>query len=98
MRPPCWSLHRRSPECRAAFQRCHVHVTQRVEDKSKEAFHVRRAETVELVVVLCQGERIAGPAAIVKRHGVSVTSQQQAASAMSGAGEQVKFVTCSGTG
>ena len=45
-----------------------------------------------------QRERIARPAAIIKRHGVSVASQQQAARAMSGTGEQVKFVACSGDG
>ncbi|MCC3264315.1 hypothetical protein LLE87_39750, partial [Paenibacillus polymyxa] len=49
-------------------------------------------------VVLGQRERIARPAAIVKRHGVSVASQQQAARTGSGTGEQVKFVACSGDG
>ena len=80
------------------FQGCHVHVTQRVEDKGEKAFHVGGAQTIKLVVMLGQRERIARPAAIIKRHGVSVASQQQAARAMSGTGEQVKFMACSGDG
>ncbi len=80
------------------FQLRHVHVTQRVEDKGEEAFHVGGAQAIELVVVLGQGERIARPATIVKRHGVGMAGQQQAARTGSGAGEQVKFVACSGNG
>lgn len=48
--------------------------------------------------MLGQGERIARPAAIVKRHGVGVTGQQQAARTGSGTGEQVKFVASAGDG
>ena len=48
--------------------------------------------------MLGQGERIAGPAAIVKRHGVGMTGKQQAARTGSGAGQQVKFMTGSGDG
>ncbi|STQ08354.1 Uncharacterised protein [Enterobacter cloacae] len=77
------------------FQFCHVHVTQRVKDKGEEAFHVGGAKAVKLVVMLGQGKRVAGPAAIVKRHRVGMTGQQQSACAVSGAGEQVKFMACS---
>ncbi len=48
--------------------------------------------------MLGQGERIARPAAVVKRHRIGMTGQQQAARTGSGAGEQVKFVAGSGDG
>lgn len=48
--------------------------------------------------MLGQGEWIARPAAVVKRHRIGMTGQQQAARTGSGAGEQVKFVAGSGDG
>ena len=48
--------------------------------------------------MLGQGERIARPATIVKGNGIGMTGQQQAAGTLSGTGEQVKFMACSGNG
>lgn len=79
--PPCWSLRQQWPECRGAFQLRDVDITQRVEDKGEEAFHVRRTQTIELIVMLGQGERIARPASVVKGYGIGMARQQQTTSA-----------------
>ncbi|SQC15910.1 Uncharacterised protein [Klebsiella pneumoniae] len=62
------------------------------ENKGEEAFHIGRAETVELVIVFGEGERVARPAAIIERHGIGMPGEQQAAGAVSGAGQQVEFM------
>lgn len=74
------------------FQRGDVDITQGVENKGEEAFHIGRAETVELVIVFGEGERVARPAAIIERHGIGMPGEQQAAGAVSGAGQQVEFM------
>ncbi len=58
------------------FQLRHIHVTQRIKNKGKKAFHVGGAEAVEFVVVFGQGERIARPATIIIGYGVGVAGQQ----------------------
>ena len=74
------------------FQLSDVNVAQGVKNKSEEAFHIRGAETIQLIVVLGQGKRVAGPAAIIKRDGIGVPGKQQAASAVAAAGQQVEFI------
>ena len=74
------------------FQRGDVDIAQGVENKGEEAFHVSRAEAVELVIVFGEGERIPRPAAIIEWHGIGMPGEQQAAGAVSGAGQQVEFM------
>ncbi|MNZ68629.1 hypothetical protein D3C78_868990 [compost metagenome] len=69
-----------------------VDVAYRIQNKGKEAFHIGSAQTVQLIVVFGQGERVARPAAFIIRHGVGVTRQQQATAAFANAGQQVEFV------
>lgn len=60
--------------------------------KAKKAFHIGRAEAVEFVIVFGEGERVARPAAIIERHGIGMPGEQQAAGAVSGAGQQIEFM------
>ena len=46
--------------------------------------------------MLGEGERVAGPAAVVERHGIGMTGEQQPARAVSGAGQQVEFIARAG--
>lgn len=39
-----------------------------------------------------EGERVARPAAIIERHGIGMPGEQQAAGAVSGAGQQIEFM------
>ena len=45
--------------------------------------------------MLSQRKRIARPAPVIKRHGIGMPRQQQAASAVSATCQHIKFVACS---
>ncbi|MNT36269.1 hypothetical protein D3C72_1723420 [compost metagenome] len=69
-----------------------IDVTHRIQNKGKEALHVGGTQSIQLIVVLGQGERIACPTAFIIRHGIGVARQQQAATAFANACQQVEFV------
>ena len=63
----------------------------RFDGQRKEAFHVTGAQAVPAVVLLGQGEGVALPALVVKRHGVGVAGQHQATRTTAQGGDQIVF-------
>ncbi|VTN07990.1 Uncharacterised protein [Raoultella ornithinolytica] len=74
------------------FQLTDIDIAQGIKNKGKKAFHVGGAEAVQLVFVLGEGERIAGPAAVIKGNGIRMAGEKQAASAVAGTGQHIEFV------
>ena len=74
------------------FQFRDIHTAQCIENKGEKAFHIRGAQTVELIVVLGEGEGIARPTPIVKRYGIGMACQQQTAGTVPDTRQHVEFI------